>query len=102
MMAGYTKGPWVWLDRASDHWVHEEDEGLIMSGTVEVCNFGNNKHYYNTAGTAPNQADIALICAAPDMLAALQSVLAEFPAFDGKRIESVKAICRSAIAKAVA
>ena len=38
--------------------------------------------------------------AAPELLAACQAVLDEFPAFDSKRIESVKRICRAAIAKA--
>lgn len=44
--------------------------------------------------------DASLIAAAPDLLAACQAVLDEFPAMDGRRIESVKAICRAAIARA--
>jgi hypothetical protein len=44
----------------------------------------------------------ALIDAYGELLAASQAVLDEFPALDGKRIESVKRICRAAIAKAVA
>lgn len=44
----------------------------------------------------------ALIDAYGELLAASQAVLKEFPAFDGKRIESVKRICRAALTKACA
>ena len=47
-------------------------------------------------------ADAALIAAAPDLLAACQAVLDEFPGLDSRRIETVKTICRAAIAKATA
>ncbi len=46
------------------------------------------------------QANARLIAAAPDLLAACQAVLDEFPALDGPRIERIKAICRAAIARA--
>lgn len=42
----------------------------------------------------------ALLAAAPELLAACRAVLDEFPALDSKRIESIKSICRDAIAKA--
>lgn len=45
-------------------------------------------------------ARAALFAAAPDLEAACQAVLDEFPALDGKRIERVKAICRAALEKA--
>lgn len=74
----HTPGPWIWHDRSSDEWYANQDEGLIRAGNAEVCNFGNNETYYNTAGTKPSDADIALICAAPDLLEALEWAVSHF------------------------
>jgi hypothetical protein len=49
---------------------------------------------------AKREADRRVRDAAHELLAACQAVLDEFPAADGRRIESVKAICRAAITKA--
>jgi hypothetical protein len=46
------------------------------------------------------QANARLIAAAPDLLAACQALLDEFPGLDSRRIEAVKATCRAAIARA--
>lgn len=78
----HTPGPWTWHDRANDRWTSEQDEGLIRSGSVDVCDFGNNDTYYNTAGVRPKDEDIALICAAPelyDACAAAEDYLAASP-----------------------
>ena len=93
-MSGHTKGPWKWLDRRPESY-HSENEGLIVSGDEIVCDFGDNEAYYNTAGTRPSDADIALICAAPEMLAALQSIASNDTS------ASCSLIARNAIAKAV-
>ena len=77
IMEKHTPGPWTWHDRASEAYYSREDEGLIRSGDIDVCDFGNNETYYNTAGTGPKPADIALICAAPDLLESLQWALRE-------------------------
>lgn len=94
----HTPGPWVWHDRSSEDWFSCNDEGLIKSGDAEVCNFGNNETYYNTAGTRPKEADIALICAAPDLLDALENLVIAIGM--GWDLEGVIGVSKSAIAKA--
>jgi len=54
----------------------------------------------NIAPEVCHLEDARLMAAAPDLLAACQSVLDEFPSLDSGRIESIKTICRAAIARA--
>jgi hypothetical protein len=82
MEAKHTQGPWR---------VFGYDIGTSPDETLAVvCAMDDNT----------DDANACLIAAAPELLAACQAVLDEFPAMDGRRIESVKAICRAAIAKA--
>ena len=86
MSAQHTPGPWS-IDRAyGDCCVAGRDGDRIAA--VYGYDYGED------------EANAALIAAAPDLLAACQAVLDEFPAADGRRIESVKALCRAALRKA--
>lgn len=58
------------------------------------------RHGLNDISRDQAIANARLIAAAPALMAACQAVLEEFPALDSKRIESIKAICRAAIARA--
>jgi hypothetical protein len=92
MSAQHTPGPWM-----AGPMVGESDTIWIGNGDGYVA------QVTRIDGLEPiDWADAALIAAAPDLLAACQAVLDEFPAADGRRIESVKAICRAAITKATA
>lgn len=101
-MGNYTPAPWVWLDCESGEWGSELDEGLIMSGQVTVCNFGNNETYYNTAGIKPKPEDIALMCAAPDLLESLQWALRELQGENIYDDEIADKQCDACYAKAFA
>ncbi len=82
MSAKHTPGPWR---------VFGYDIGTSPDETLAVvCAMDDNT----------DDANACLIAAAPDLLAACQAVLDEFPATDGRRIESVKAICSAALRKA--
>lgn len=100
MSTQHTPGPW--------HWVEDMDNcsgtmaKLVGSDGREVCDFGDCTQYYPTEGTEPEQPDMDLIAAAPDLLAALRDCL-EFLEKDVRSSysEPEKKKARSAIAKAV-
>ena len=71
-------GPWVW--ELDPDWNNNGDEGGIKSvPTGElVCHFGDSTQYYPTSGAPPDEADRALICAAPDLYAALKDIAPDF------------------------
>jgi hypothetical protein len=89
MQTTHTPGPWRIVGGT---------EVRGTDGTI-VCNTADYR-VPRTALESVALPDAALIAAAPDLLAACQAVLDEFPAFDNQRIESIKAICRAAIARA--
>ena len=66
--AQHTPGPWHW--NMGDK--HGDAMPILMSSVGYVCDFGNDRQYYPTAGNAPSEADARLIAAAPDLLAALR------------------------------
>lgn len=48
-------------------------ERLVGSDGVEIMSFGDNTEYYPTEGCGPNDANAALIAAAPQLLAACRA-----------------------------
>lgn len=91
-MAKHTPGPWIAWDDGRTVGIESADGEPIA--ILEIVDHGD------MADPAQIAADQMIAAAAPDLLAACEAVLAEFPALDSKRIESVKRICREAIAKA--
>jgi hypothetical protein len=67
----HTPGPWHWDDGK------DKDMPKLMAPSGKVCDFGNDRQYYPTAGEPPNEADSRLIAAAPDLLKALQMLYDE-------------------------
>ena len=93
MSAAHTPGPWHW-DMGYEH---GNAMPMLLSPVGPVCDFGNDREYYPTAGEAPNEADSRLISAAPELLAALRLLLLDVGTASSMR-GAVKA--RAAIAKA--
>ena len=91
----HTPGPWAFDDQSSPLVYSRANGGNPYIAQVFSYSEGETGTLRTTA-----HADACLIAAAPDLLAACQAVLDEFPAFDNQRIESIKAICRAAIARA--
>jgi len=85
-MATHTPGPWR----------YEASTKTIRSQPANYWLASMN----SWDGAVDHDANARIIAAAPDLMAACRAVLDEFPAFDSKRIESVKNICRAAITKA--
>jgi hypothetical protein len=93
MSAKHTPGPWSRSNpRSLTIYGPPDRTGWVLT-VAHVADRGDKNQAL---------ADACLLEAAPDLLAACQAVLDEFPAADGRRIESVKAICRAAITKATA
>ena len=62
----HTRGPWAWVvdkDELSD-----TCPKLVGADGVNICDFGDSTTYYPSCGNEPNDADMALIAAAPDLL----------------------------------
>jgi hypothetical protein len=86
----HTPGPWQWKDG------EYPDMPELVSPAGSVCWFGNDEQYYPTCGEPPSGADMALIAAAPDLLAALRNFV------DGCSTSvDAGAVGRAAIAKAL-
>lgn len=66
-----TKGPWCFKRKDDD----TDNGGLYNLEGNLVCHFGDSEQYYPTDGTPPDEDDMALITAAPDLLAALQRMV---------------------------
>lgn len=76
-----TKGPWLFA--IND--LADSDNGSIVNDDAHcVCYFGDDEQYYPTGGIAPSDYDMALILSAPNMLAALQSIIECFDCTDGR------------------
>ena len=67
-MSKHTPGPWHW-----EYGPYEEDLAILKSSAREICYFGNRQEYAEHCGVEPNEADKALIAAAPDLLEALKA-----------------------------
>ena len=87
----HTAGPWRTFNGTD---VYPDDNDTEATRHIADCSMAG------VIGGDEQLANARLVAAAPDLLAACQAVLDEFPAFDGKRIESIKRICRDAISKA--
>jgi hypothetical protein len=88
MSEQHTPGPWTWevLDGT--------DVGSIDGPDGKrACWFGDDEQYYPTGGTPPDQADLALMLAAPDLLAALKVMVANCTNSEGAISPEPK--CRS-------
>lgn len=66
-----TKGPWCFKRKDDD----TDNGGLYNLEGNLVCHFGDSEQYYPTDGTPPDEDDMALITAAPDLLEALQNLM---------------------------
>lgn len=76
MSDAFTPGPWSW-EEAPTHDTYEGPmDRLLGPGGAEVCNFGDCTHYYPVEGIPPNAADKRLMSAAPDLLAAIEALVA--------------------------
>jgi len=65
---GLTPGPWGFVEEGN-----LRDMGSIVGSNGEtICWFGDSERYYPSEGEPPNDADLALILAAPDMLRSLR------------------------------
>jgi len=101
MIGQHTPGPWTYEGDHTHRQYNIRMLGHVIGGHIcTVNNLPTDVLANRDPGIA--EANAALIAAAPDLLAACQAVLDEFPAADGRRIEGVKAICRAAITKATA
>lgn len=91
-----TKGPWCFKRKDDD----TDNGGLYNLEGNLVCHFGDSEQYYPTDGTPPDEDDMALITAAPDLLEALQGVINKWtfgPAYNAPEFVAA----RAAIAKAL-
>ena len=70
-MSKHTPGPWSWIAYNPQ----SNQMELLEAATGDVCNFGRDTQYYPSCGEPPSPADMRLITAAPDLLAALQGVV---------------------------
>lgn len=77
----HTPGPWRWVTPKGQSNLLAlvgsgfRDDQSRYEGDSQICNFGNDEPYYPTEGMEPNEADRALIAAAPDLVAALGQLL---------------------------
>ncbi len=97
MTTQHTPGPWATSKGAY---------GALHVGPATLSHPGRDRALYSTQRgrdlLAQRAADAALIAAAPDMLAALQDIMAESTRDDDDHdvIATIQGICRAAIAKA--
>jgi hypothetical protein len=87
----HTPGPWRWVDPPEG-----QDEGplarLVAADGTEVLNFDPS------CGWPPDDANARLICAAPDLLAACEAIIAGWGHQDG--VSRAVELARAAVAKA--
>ena len=102
-MSRITKGPWAWKtpDESSMTIRNGITEGplgsIIGSDGVCVCDFGEDTEYYPSNGTPPNNADLRLILAAPDLLEAAIKLVG----LPGPEVDPAWQEMRTAITKAL-
>ena len=96
-MTQHTPGPWV---------IKQGSYGALWAGPAKLDHPGREAAQYAAERghdrLAQRWADAALIAAAPDMLAALQDIMAESTRDDDDHdmIATIQGICRDIIAKA--
>lgn len=96
-VAAATPGPWRWSE--PQDWAAERAFYGDGNGNVLICDFGTVTGVYDTAGTAPSDADAALIANAPTDLAAL---LAHIRTMEAEREAEIAAAALTAAAEALA
>jgi hypothetical protein len=91
-MKKHTPGPWATLDRADDSRTH------ISNGAHIVCTLGTTR----TDGSPNHSPNALLIAAAPDLLSALEEMMAVFQDHEQYDEESAEVIqsARAALRKA--
>jgi hypothetical protein len=98
-MTQHTPGPWRhW---GSDIVIKDRDgDDMIICGMGKPASF--RSHPYSVPSSRQTKANAQLIAAAPDMLAALQGIMAESSRDDDDHdvIATIQGICRVAMAKA--
>lgn len=68
----HTPAPWKFVIDEKD----DDDMGSIVGdGDVRICYFGNGSTYHPNEGSDPNNDNLNLILAAPELLEALQDIL---------------------------
>lgn len=91
-----TKGPWCFKRKDDD----TDNGGLYNLEGDLVCHFGDSEQYYPTDGTPPDEDDMALITAAPDLLEALQNMVTAYE-YEASIDNPALLSARAAIAKAL-
>jgi len=76
MSAQHTPGPWLHLHRKGSDGMYRTEVFSEEHGVIATCNWVP-KHLGNGITVTYREANARLIAAAPEMLAALQAVLAE-------------------------
>jgi hypothetical protein len=71
----HTPGPWTWRVGAPGQDCGAPVGTIVGRDDALVCDFGDATQFYPDEGMPPNDADRALIVAAPDLLAALKGML---------------------------
>jgi len=74
-MSKHTKGPWRWVP---DEELPEDGVAILENLEDKICDFGFSTQYYPGEGTPPNEADRALIAAAPDLYAVAHDLCVTF------------------------
>ena len=93
-MNKHTQGPWMWVKK-DDYWNLETADGEMIADDGSSCG-----EYGGWFGSEWPNANARLIAAAPDLLAALQEVLAHTPEPHAGDARAILHRARAAIAKA--
>ena len=90
--AKHTPGPWVVILSPADH---DEFEVVTSNVSMPICQFWRKGY-----GVEAHAANARLIAAAPDLLEALMTVIANAPEPYCAITRAIDAKCRAAIARA--
>ena len=77
-MADFTPGPWKWRpgqDPEDGYTCNTYLDELVSESGGRILWLGSCEQYYPTAGEEPNEADAALIAAAPDLFREAEKAL---------------------------
>ena len=91
-----TKGPWCFKREDDD----TDNGGLYNLEGNLVCHFGDSEQYYPTDGVPPDEDDMTLITAAPDLLEAMQNMVTAYE-YEASIDNPALLAARAAIAKAL-